>query len=59
MNPDPMITLADSEVRKSLDLQALAENLPDNFNDSSRITRNPLLGAGQTKLKVFPNWDAP
>jgi hypothetical protein len=59
MNPDPRTTLADSEVRKLLDLQALVEKLPDGFNDYSRITRNPLPGAGQTKLKVFPNWDAP
>ena len=46
MNPNPRTTLANSEVRKLLALQALVEKLPDGFNDSSRITRNPLPGAG-------------
>jgi hypothetical protein len=52
MNQDPRTTLADSEIIKLLALQALAEKLPDDFNDSSRITRNPLLGVGQTKLNL-------
>jgi hypothetical protein len=37
MNPGPRFTLVDSEVRKLLALQALAEKLPNSFNDSSRI----------------------
>ena len=59
MNPDPRTTLADSEVKKLLALQALAEKLPNGSNDSSQITRNPFPRAGQTQLKVFPNRDAP
>lgn len=57
MNPDPITNLANSEVRKLLDLQALAEKLPDGFNDSSRITRNPLPGTGLPTIKILPNQD--
>jgi hypothetical protein len=54
MNPDPRTALADSEVKKLLTLKALAEKLPDGFSNSSRITRNPLLGAGQPVLSILP-----
>jgi hypothetical protein len=59
MNPEPKTILAESEIRKLLALQALVEKLPEGFNDSSRITRIPLLGAGKKKLKFFSNQDAP
>jgi hypothetical protein len=45
-NPDPRTGLANSEVQKLLDLQALANKLPDGFTDSKRITHNPLSRAG-------------
>jgi hypothetical protein len=54
MNPDPRTALADSEVKKLLTLKALAEKLPDGFSNSSRITRNPLPGAGQPALSILP-----
>jgi hypothetical protein len=54
INPDPRTTLADFEVKKLLTLKALAEKLPDGFSNSSRITRNPLPGAGQSAISILP-----
>jgi hypothetical protein len=54
MNPDSRTALADSEVKKLLTFKALAKKLPDGFNNSSRITRNPLPGAGQPAISILP-----
>ena len=54
MNPDPRTALADTEVKKLLDLQILAEHLLDGFSNTLHITRNPLSGAGQPLIRIFP-----
>ena len=46
LNPDPRTALADSEVRKLLNLQHLAENIPDGFHSGPRIVRSPVPGSG-------------
>ena len=53
-NPDPRTGLADMEVKKLLDLQALAHKLPDSFSDSERITRNPLPSQGFAPISIHP-----
>jgi hypothetical protein len=54
MNLDPRTSLADSEVKKLLDLKQLAEKLPDGFTNIPRITRNPLPGAGSVPISIRP-----
>ena len=54
LNPDPRTELADSEIQKLLHLKSLAEKLPDGFNNSTRITRNPLPGASPSPITVLP-----
>ena len=54
LNPDPRTALTDSEVKKLLDLQALAEKLPDGFTNISRVTRDPLPGSGPAPLSIRP-----
>jgi transposase InsO family protein len=54
MNPDPRTSLADSEVKKLLDLKQLAKKLPDGFTNIPRITRNPLPGAGLVPISIRP-----
>ena len=46
MNPDPRTALTDTEVRKLLDLQNLATNIPDGFHSGPRIVRSPVPGSG-------------
>ena len=46
LNPDPRTALTDTEVRKLLDLQSLAEKVPDGFQSGPRILRSPVPGAG-------------
>ena len=58
MNPDPRIALTDSEVKKILDLKSLAEKLPDGFTNISRVTRNPLPGAGPAPISIRPERQA-
>ena len=46
LNPDPRTALADSEVRKLIQLQSLAEKIPDGFQTGPRIVRSPVPGSG-------------
>ena len=46
LNPDPRISLSEIEVQKILQLQALADRLPDGFSDAPRVTHVPTLGTG-------------
>ena len=46
LNPDPRTALADSEVRKLLNLRNLAEKIPDGFHSGPRIVRSPVPGSG-------------
>jgi transposase InsO family protein len=54
LNPDPRTALADTEVKKILDLKTLAEKLPDGFTNIPRITRNPLPRTGLAPLSIRP-----
>ena len=58
MNPDPRIALTDSEVEKILDLKSLAEKLPNGFTNISRVTHNPLPGAGPAPISIRPERQA-
>ena len=53
-NPDPRIALTKQEVRKLVNLKALANRLPDGFADAPPITRDPVPGAGLPSLHNFP-----
>ena len=55
MNPDPRTALANTEVKKLLDLQILAECLPNGFSDTPHITRNPLPSAKQPPIHTLPD----
>jgi hypothetical protein len=57
-NPDPRTALADTEVKKILDLKALAERLPDGFTNILRITRNPLPGTQPAMISIQPEKSA-
>ena len=46
LNPDPRTSLSETEVQKILQLQALADRLPDSFSDAPRVTRVPTPGTG-------------
>ena len=48
MNPDPRTSLPETEVQKILQLQALADRLPNAFSDAPCVTRVPTPGAGLT-----------
>lgn len=52
LNPDPRTSLAEAEVAKILHLQKIADQVPDGFNDASRITRNPLNEAQNVPARV-------
>ena len=58
MNLDPRTALTDSEVKKILDLKSLVEELPDGFTNISRVTRNPLPGAGPAPISIRPERQA-
>lgn len=45
-NPDRRTALTDSEVRKLLNLQKLAETIPDGFQSGLRIIRSPVRSSG-------------
>lgn len=55
LNPDPRIPLAYAEVKKTLHLRTLAENIPDGFYSGPNISRNPPHGSGNIlpKLKAL------
>ena len=42
------------EVKKLLNLKALADRLPDGFINTSHVTKNPLPGVGSTPISVHP-----
>ena len=48
MNLDPRTSPPETEVQKILQLQALADRLPDAFSDALRVTRVPSPGASLT-----------
>jgi hypothetical protein len=54
LNPYPRTALADTKVKKILDLKTLADRLPDGFTNIPRITRNPLSRTGPAPLSIRP-----
>ena len=55
MNPNPSISLANTEVTKLLNLRNLAENTPDRFSTQPRIIRNPIPGTNNTLSRKRPD----
>lgn len=54
LNPDPRTALTDTEVKKLLHLQSLADRVPDGFSNSTCVTRNPLPGIRLPPVTVLP-----
>ena len=54
LNPDLRTALTNIEVKKILDLKALAEKLLDGFTNIPQVTHNPLPGAGPASFSIRP-----
>ena len=54
MNLDPKSALADTEVKKLLDIKALAKHLPDGFTNTPCVIRNPFPGDGSAAISILP-----
>lgn len=52
MNPDPRTVLAETDVKKLLHLQTLANQISDSFDSGTRISRSPVPGFGNPKIPL-------